>query len=209
MCENFITPQTELITAWYVMHTRQKPNHVSVYQHYVNCCEALGIHDIARALDRMMVVDYLIANEDRHQNNFGVIRHAQTLEWIGPAPIYDSGSSLWFSKPLGLIRADGRLTCKPFKQDHNEQIKLVTSFDWLDLSALDGIEEEVQEIFCGSLFVDEARSNAICLALRERIERLQEIIHTREPQAWLDDHSTDVKENIAYSGLLEAEEDWE
>ncbi|MNZ44431.1 hypothetical protein D3C78_620620 [compost metagenome] len=209
VCENFITPQTELITAWYVMHTRQKPNHVSVYQHYVNCCEALGIHDIARALDRMMVVDYLIANEDRHQNNFGVIRHAQTLEWIGPAPIYDSGSSLWFSKPLGLIRADGRLTCKPFKQDHNEQIKLVTSFDWLDLSALDGIEEEVQEIFCGSLFVDEARSNAICLALRERIERLQEIIHTREPQAWLDDHSTDVKENIAYNGLLEAEEDGE
>ncbi|MNN98102.1 hypothetical protein D3C81_2174070 [compost metagenome] len=77
------------------------------------------------------------------------------------------------------------------------------------MSALDGIEEEVQEIFCGSLFVDEARSNAICLALRERIERLQEIIHTREPQAWLDDHSTDVKENIAYSGFLEAEEDWE
>lgn len=130
-----------------MMHTRQKPNHVSVYQHYVNCCEALGITGIVEALDQMMVVDYLIANEDRHQNNFGVIRHAETLEWMGPAPIYDSGSSLWFSKPLGLIRADGKLTCKPFKPDHNEQIKLVTSFDWLDLSLLDGIEDEVRTIF--------------------------------------------------------------
>ncbi|MNW52426.1 hypothetical protein D3C74_299440 [compost metagenome] len=209
VCENFITPQTELITAWYVMHTRQKSNHVSVYQHYVNCCEALGITGMVEALDRMMVVDYLIANEDRHQNNFGVIRHAESLEWIGPAPVYDSGSSLWFSKPLGLIRADGKLTCKPFKPDHNEQIKLVTSFKWLDLSLLNGIEDEVRNIFNGSLFVDEARCHAICRALRGRIERLQEIIDTRESQVWVDDHSTDIKENIEYSGLQEEKDEWE
>ncbi|MNW60487.1 hypothetical protein D3C74_384780 [compost metagenome] len=157
----------------------------------------------------MMVVDYLIANEDRHQNNFGVIRHAETLEWIGPAPIYDSGSSLWFSKPLGLIRADGKLTCKPFKPDHNEQIKLVTSFDWLDMSTLNGIEDEVRDIFHNSLFVDEARCQAICQGLRRRIEHLQEIVHSRHSQSWVDDHSTDVKENIAYSGLQEEEDEWE
>ncbi|WP_019909024.1 HipA domain-containing protein [Paenibacillus sp. HW567] len=209
VCENFITPQTELITAWYVMHTRQKPNHISVYQHYVNCCEALGIPGVVEALDRMIVLDYLIANEDRHQNNLGVIRHAETLEWIGPAPIYDSGSSLWFSKPPSLIRTDGKLTCKPFKQDHNEQIKLVTSFDWLDLSLLDGIEDEVRDIFRGSLFVDEARSNAICSALRGRIGRLQEIVLSRNPQGWVDDHSADVKENIAYSGPQENKEERE
>lgn len=203
VCDNFVTPQTELITAWYVMHTQQKPNHVSVYQHYVNCCEVLGIPGIVEALDRMIVVDYLIANEDRHQNNFGVIRHAETLDWIGPAPIYDSGSSLWFSKPLGLIDADGKLTCKPFKQDHLEQIKLVTSFAWLDLSLLDGIEDDVRKIFNGSLFVDEARCHAICLALRGRIDRLNAIIHTREPQERADDHRADVRENIAYSGQQE------
>lgn len=145
VCEDFITPQTELVTAWYVMQTRQKPNHVSVYRHYVDCCEALGVPGIVDALDRMIVVDYLIANEDRHQNNFGVIRNAETLEWIGAAPIYDSGSSLWFSKPLTLISPTAKLTCKPFKNDHNEQIKLVTSFDWLDLSALHGLTEEFQE----------------------------------------------------------------
>ncbi|WP_018751899.1 hypothetical protein [Paenibacillus sanguinis] len=58
VCENFITPQTELITAWYVMHTRQKPNQLSVYQHYVNCCEALGITGIVEALDQMIVVHH-------------------------------------------------------------------------------------------------------------------------------------------------------
>ncbi|MNI83066.1 hypothetical protein D3C73_1398400 [compost metagenome] len=68
----------------------------------------------------MIVVDYLIANEDRHQNNFGVIRHVVTLEWVGPAPICDSGTSLWFSKPLSLISPTAKLTCKPFKQTHGE-----------------------------------------------------------------------------------------
>ncbi len=41
----------------------------------------------------MIVLDYIIANEDRHLNNFGLLRNAETLEWYGFAPIYDSGSS--------------------------------------------------------------------------------------------------------------------
>jgi len=200
VCENFITPQTELVTAWYIMNTRQKPNHVSVYQHYVDCCEALGIPGIVDALDRMIVVDYLIANEDRHQNNFGVIRNAETLEWIGAAPVYDSGSSLWFSKPQALISPTAKLICKPFKNDHDEQIKLVTSFDWLDLSALRGIEEEFREILKGSLFIDPARSDALCIALQKRVEMLAQIVNARTPRFWADDRSADVIENIAYSG---------
>lgn len=101
VCKNFITPKTELVTAWYVLNTRQKPKHVSVYQHYIDCCEALGINGIVQALDKMIVVDYLIANKDRHQNNFGVIRHAETLEWMGAAPVYDSGPR--FGSPSCLV----------------------------------------------------------------------------------------------------------
>jgi hypothetical protein len=208
VCDNFITPQTELVTAWYVMQIKQKQNHVSVYQHYVDCCEVLGIQGIVEALDRMIVIDYLIANEDRHQNNFGVVRHAETLEWIGAAPIYDSGSSLWFSKPTPLVSATGKITCKPFKQDHNEQIKLVTSFDWLDLSKLYDIEDEFRDILKGSLFIDEVRKEALCSALRQRIDMLAEIVHARTPHIWVDDRSSDVTENIAYSGE-QVEDDWE
>ena len=43
VCEDFIDPDTELVTAWHIYQTQPKPNHVSVYQHYLNCCEALGI----------------------------------------------------------------------------------------------------------------------------------------------------------------------
>ena len=42
VCEDFITPDTELVSAWRVMKSMKKGNSVSVYQHYLNCCEALG-----------------------------------------------------------------------------------------------------------------------------------------------------------------------
>ena len=39
-------------------------------------------------------LDYLIMNEDRHLNNFGIIRDVNTLKWLDVAPIFDNGQSL-------------------------------------------------------------------------------------------------------------------
>lgn len=87
-----------------------------------------------KAVDRMIILDYLFADEDRHQNNFGAIQNAETLEWKGAAPIYDSGSSLWLDEPTSMIRINSKLICKSFKSSHEEQLKRISSFEWLDLS---------------------------------------------------------------------------
>ncbi|MFZ3129898.1 MAG: HipA domain-containing protein [Desulfosporosinus sp.] len=206
VCEDFVTPQTELVSAWYVMQTQKKENHVSVYQHYLNCCEILGIPGVREALDRMMVLDYLIVNEDRHQNNFGVLRDADTLEWLSSAPIYDSGTSLWFESPVSMIHPTAaKLPCKPFKTSHSEQIKLVTSFDWVSLAALHGIDEEFREIVKGSPFVDEARCNALCTALRRRVGVLAEVMREHMKYTAVPDWSSEVQADIAYSGDEEPE----
>lgn len=201
ICEDFITPQNELISAWYIMQTQKKQNHISVYQHYLNCCNELGIPNMVEAVDRMIVLDYLIANEDRHQNNFGAIRNAETLEWIGAAPIYDSGSSLWFDKPTSMIRANIKLTCKPFKTSHEEQLKLVSSFEWLDLSNLIGIDEEFREILRDSMFVDTARCDAICKAFLGRVKMLAN--YMQSSTKWIPLHQNlenEIKDDIAYNG---------
>ena len=104
-------------------------------------------------------------NKDRHLNNFGVVCRADTLLYQGAAPIYDSGTSLWFDRPARLILARGRVICKPFKSSHEARIKLVTDFDWLKFSVLAGIEEKRREIVRDSLFVDEVRSDAVCTAI--------------------------------------------
>ncbi|MDE7311246.1 MAG: excisionase [Eubacterium sp.] len=200
ICEDFITPDTELISAWYVMQTVKKPNHVSVYKHYLDCCERLGVPGIREAVDRMIVADYLIVNEDRHQNNFGVVRRADSLAYLGAAPIYDSGTSLWFDKPVAMIQAGAKVSCKPFKSSHEQQVQLVSDFSWLDFCALSGIEEEWREIVKGSVFVEQARCEAICKGLSERVKWLEGAARAAKPQAFVDHTRFDIRKDVAYGG---------
>ena len=198
VCEDFVTRDTELISAWRIMQTQKKDNSTSVYQHFVNCCKSLGAPGVVPALDRMIVLDYIIANEDRHLNNFGLLRNAETLEWLGFAPIYDSGSSLGYNSLLSQIHTEKNITCKPFKRRHEEQLKLVTSFDWIDFSKLSDAGDMVREVFSdpqAKELISENRKEAIAQMVERHIESLQTIAESHAPQ---EDHAEDdVEENIA------------
>ena len=151
------------------------------------------------SLDRMIVLDYIIANEDRHLNNFGLLRNAETLEWLGFAPIFDSGSSLGYDKVAAQIRAGRDITCKPFKKHHDEQLKLVSSFDWIDFEKLKDIESMITEVLSDEKngeFVDESRVSAIASAVGGRVQILREIALTYTPNLAEITTEDDVEENI-------------
>lgn len=201
VCEDFITGDTELIPAWRIMQIQKQDNSTSRYQHFINCCETLGIKGVIPYLDQMIVLDYIIANEDRHLNNFGVIRDAETLEWIGMAPIYDSGSSLGYDKLANQIRSGKDITCKPFKKHHEEQLKLVSAFDWLDTEKLADVGDLITETFAmgdAADYMDEARVSAIVDTVRKRIRQVEELAMTHT-QAEVLSTEDDVEENVAES----------
>lgn len=196
VCEDFITSDTELVSAWLIMQTQKKDNSTSVYRHYINCCETLGISDITQSVDKMIVLDYIIANEDRHQNNFGLIRNAETLKWLGAAPIFDSGSSLGYDKLSNQIKSGRSIECKPFKKNHEEQLKLVSSFGWIDFYALNGIDDEIRSILnSAGEYIDESRTEAIISSITNRINNLQNtaMVHTQ----FADNTEGDVEEDVA------------
>ncbi|MCI8493756.1 MAG: excisionase [Anaerotruncus sp.] len=200
VCEDFVTADTELVGAWRIMQTQKKDNSTSVYQHFVNCCKALGAPNVVPSLDRMIVLDYIIANEDRHLNNFGLLRNAETLEWLGFAPIFDSGSSLGYDKVTAQIRAGRDITCKPFKKHHTEQLKLVSSFDWIDFEKLKDVESMITAVLSDEKngeFIDESRISAIASAVGERVQILREIALTHTPNHAEITTEDDVEENIA------------
>ena len=58
---------------------------------------------------------------------------ADTLEWLGPAPVYDCGSSLGFDLPTSELRMHANDECKPFARAFEKQLALVSSFDWVDV----------------------------------------------------------------------------
>ena len=179
VCEDFITRDTELITAWHIIQSENKPNHVSLYQHYLDCCSRFGMNDISDFLDKMLTLDFLIVNEDRHFKNFGIIRDANTLECIGAAPIFDCGTSLWYNRFTHMINPREKHESKPFRSDHSAQIGLVKSFNWIDFSSLKGIDEEFRDMLQGSSFIDSSRRDALCNGLKERIEILHDVVRNK------------------------------
>jgi len=198
VCANFVAKETELVSAWYVMRSVKRPNHVSLYEHYLACCEACGLKSARQEINQMIVVDYLMANEDRHQNNFGLIRDVKTLKFIGVAPIFDTGSALWFDQFTHIMGRTASLDCKPFKKRHDDQLKLVKSFDWLKLEALDGIENDLQQLFADAFYIDEARRSRLIELLQLRIAKLKSYV-AKKPTSF-DDVKADVAFDSAYFG---------
>lgn len=172
LCKTFITPDTELVPAWRVIQTLVKDNKDSDFAHLLRCCDQLGIPNVQASLNKMLVLDYLIANTDRHYNNFGFVRNVETLEWHGLAPIYDSGTSMWHSTQFVGRSAES----KPFKKTHLEQISLVQEFSWFDVKKLEGIREECADIFAQSPLISKERRMALLDALDENIGRIGERI---------------------------------
>lgn len=93
ICRDFVTPDTELVTARHMVDAFVPMVNGSYRDEYVRVCTELGI-DVRSVLNDMDLIDAIIINTDRHHGNYGVLRNAETLEWIRPAPIYDSGTSL-------------------------------------------------------------------------------------------------------------------
>lgn len=200
-CGDFITSETELVTAHNILKSVKKPNNKSVYEHYIDCCKKLGIADVRHSINQMLILDFIIVNEDRHLNNFGLIRNAGTLEYISAAPVYDNGTSMWFNTATKSIKAGAReIGSKPFKTNHADQIKLVTDFSWLDINKLKGVDEEFAEILETSEHMDAVRKDTLCRMLNSRIEMLKNAMNQTIKYISVQDIGEDVEEDIAYSG---------
>ena len=145
VCGNMVDVNTELVPAARASSVIDRRNDERFYDHYVRACDSMGV-DITPSLDRMIVLDYLIVNTDRHRNNFGIIRNADTLEWIGAAPLFDNGTSLMHDVLTEDISPNNVGECKPFGRTFEEQIDMVSSFDWIDADAIDSIPSIVREV---------------------------------------------------------------
>lgn len=108
ICPNFISPELEFIPAYYVCDVAQKRNDVSYKEQFIQVCAAFGLNQrhVSDFMDYMALTDYAITNYDRHFNNFGVIRDTHTMKLIDVAPIFDSGNSMFWNRPMPKTKYD-------------------------------------------------------------------------------------------------------
>ena len=175
VCPDFVTPDTEYIPAIHVYRAGEPDIDTGGYQHLMNTCTKLGISDIQPMMDYMLSIDYLMGNEDRYFGNFGFIRNVETLEYQGMAPIFDTGSSLYYKSFDEDIRLDADIGVKPFAlSQEQQQLYYVSSFRDIDISAIKDFPDEMREIFreFGS-HMSERRIGRLCKVMGERIEQLE------------------------------------
>lgn len=181
VCECFVTRDTELVTEdEFLKHKlQQKPKDKSEYQFYIDCCNAANIQNAQLLIDQMLIIDFLIANQDRHTNNLGLIRDANTLNFIGIAPIYDNGNSLWYDVSDNLIGCSTDYS-KPFAERHCAQINFVSNLAWFDVNKLNGMDKEISEVLNSSTHISEQRRQAIVESFKKRLKLIEKFVEHRQ-----------------------------
>ena len=145
-----------------------------------------NIDKIEEQLCKMLAMDCIIANTDRHFNNFGFIRNSETLKWQGLAPIYDNGTSMFYDisdydLKNGLDNIHYKDPAKPFANNHTEQLlKLPCKKYCTDLpfNKIEKLAEKVAEIYGKNRHISNERCQLLCDILTNRIEMTYNLIST-------------------------------
>ena len=177
-CEDMLTNHEELVSAWQVLQSVKTVKGLNSHDQWIRAATSFGVdgRSVRDATDDWLVVDYLMRNTDRHYNNFGLIRDVETLT-VRPAPIYDTGASLW----SGELDVDGRdWFAKPFysatgRPSALRQLKLVEDWDRFDLDSLpDWPDEAAHELSRIHMFASE-RLDSIRNQLMKRIDMIYRV----------------------------------
>lgn len=179
-CPCFITKDTELITCHQIMNNIKIPNNETYYEEYIKILEEKGIKDARIKLENMYILDFLIMNEDRHLNNFGIIRDVNTLKWLDIAPIFDNGQSLnieYYDEEEMHIRGEGKLFYEI--KSFDEIIKVVKNIKRININKLENLPEWFDNLlhkYQNLSGYSDTKINKLCILLNRQINKLKKII---------------------------------
>lgn len=178
-CENFVSEDEEIISAYDVFKSEKKPNNINDYEFYIQTLEKHNVPNARKNVEDMFILDYLMLNTDRHLKNFGVIRNVNTLEWVRTTPIFDTGQSMECDKYLDEINfsyGTGKFFTNTNK--NYEDILKVIGKDIvnIDIKRLDGLCDEYHSLlekYKDKLDMSDKRIEKLVNGLQERIRRLE------------------------------------
>lgn len=187
-CKNFVSENTEFVSAERIYKAEQFTGGIwDKYLHFKNSCNRLGINNFdsfEKTICSMIIVDYITANIDRHLGNFGFLRIPDTLEWLGPAPVFDTGSSLFYKTPTNLLSdeksvSSSEILARPFGYKQLDQIKLLPCKELcadLPFDRLNDISEWFENLLQQNERMSTERRSLLCKLLGERVKETKKII---------------------------------
>ena len=173
-CSDFVSYSQDFVTAYMIYNGAKKHNDESLFSFFLRRYQELGVEEPRRRLEEMLLVDFLLGNEDRHLNNFGLIRDARTLRFVGVAPIFDTGSSLGFDRSDDALSCADSVPWKPFfTHDKQTQLDYIEDLNWVNPEALSLVPSLV-ELTCERLssYLPRSRADAIVSFVTRRVDEV-------------------------------------
>ena len=185
VCPDMVDENTEMVPMDSVYQDIQLTNGIKYdFQKLIERCEFFGIPNAEIDILKIILLDFIIANEDRHSYNLAFLREAETLKWIGVAPVYDSGKSMYLNKidfEMEWI-SSFRIASKPFEEKQYYQFQALPMeklHGVIDFSALDGIQDWYKDFLSSLRRLSEDKKIALVKKLGERIKEAQELLEEK------------------------------
>ena len=176
-CDSFTSENVEFVPAYEVLRSRKLRSGRYDADSFIDICEENGLDrkEMQHFLDYLILSDFAVSNTDEHLQNFGVLRNTETMELIGPAPVFDTGNSMFFSekgiKPLSRTEL---LSCRisSFHSEEEKMLKHVKDRKVLDPQLLPS-QDEVRS-FYESNGISAERASFIAGSYANKISMLQD-----------------------------------
>ena len=170
--ELFTSPQLELISAYDVVSSKKKQSDVNTYEHFISICQEYGLpeDELRPFLEYQIMTDFILSGRDRHLSNISVLRNADTLDFIQPAPIYDSGKSMFVNDLVPDSEKDMlKIATESFKSTELGLLSLVKDRMLVDVSKLPGTSF-IRELYSLDDNMTETRMNAIIHGYEKKVD---------------------------------------
>lgn len=147
-CENFVHENEEIITAKDIFSSEQKNNNVSDLEHYINLLEKHEVPNARENVENMLILDYIMMNDDRHLRNFGVIRNVDTLKWVKTTPIFDTGESMQCRKltsEINFLDGEGKFFTNT-ERKFSTYLREIKEIERIPYQKLNRVQEEYKQM---------------------------------------------------------------
>lgn len=174
ICKCFTNENIEAVSAYDLLEEWNMTQHPDVWEKIIELSSNYGADPevVRKQMDLQCLVDYIITNRDRHENNIVFLRDAKTMRIFDIAPIFDSGSSeqLEGTLPEGVLNTK----VNGLYATELECLQHVRDFSVLNVSKLPSIAE-IQTILDKCKAITPQRKATLIDLYKEKIEFVKEL----------------------------------
>lgn len=170
--KSFTSESYEFISAYALYSSENRKTDISEFQHLLNMCKKYGmdIEEVRRGLEYQIMTDYIISGYDRHLNNIGFLRSADTMKYTGLCPVYDSGGSLFAGQRLPTNQHQlENIKTNGIGRTEQAKLKFVTDPYVIDLTKLPPVSF-IKKQYEKDSRADDQLINTVCWAYEKKIE---------------------------------------